>query len=94
MQLTHRGTHDSADIPGMNLTFAPSHARSLGTKGGIIDHVGFEVKNLEAYCRKLEAAGVKFDTPYTKIPNLGIAIAFLTDPHGVRIELTEGLSAY
>jgi catechol 2,3-dioxygenase-like lactoylglutathione lyase family enzyme len=94
MQPTHRGTHDSADIPGMNLTFAPSHARTLGTKGGIIDHIGFEVVNLEAYCKKLEAAGVKFDEPYKKVPALGIARAFLTDPHGVLIELTEGLGAY
>jgi catechol 2,3-dioxygenase-like lactoylglutathione lyase family enzyme len=94
MQLSHRGTHDSADIPGMNLTFAPSHARSLGTKGGIVDHIGFEVRNLPAYYRKLEAAGVKFDVPLTTNPGLGIASAFLTDPSGVYIELTEGLSSY
>jgi hypothetical protein len=32
--------------------------------------------------------------PYRKVPNLGIAIAFLTDPQGVYIELTEGLYSY
>jgi len=87
MTPTHRGTHDSADIPGMNLTFAPSHARSIGSKGGIIDHVGFEVKGLEAFCGKLEAKGVKFDVPYKD------GRAFLTDPAGISIELTEGLAA-
>jgi catechol 2,3-dioxygenase-like lactoylglutathione lyase family enzyme len=91
---THRGTHDSADIPGMNLTFAPSHPRKQGTKGGVVDHIGFEVKNLEVYCRKLEASGVKLDVPYTNVPELGIARAFLTDPSGVYIELTEGLGAW
>ena len=94
MPATTRGPHDSADIPGMNLTFAASRARSLGTKGGIIDHIGFEVKNLAAFCRKLEAAGITLDEPYTDVPSLGIAVAFLTDPHGVLIELTEGLAAY
>jgi hypothetical protein len=37
---------------------------------------------------------VKFDVPYRKIPRLGIAIAFLTDPTGGYIELTEGLGAF
>jgi len=87
--------HDSADIPGMNLTFAPTRSRlDVTSKGGLIDHVGFEVGNLAAFCQKLEAKGVKFDQPYKKIPSLGIATAFLTDPKGVSIELTEGLGAY
>jgi catechol 2,3-dioxygenase-like lactoylglutathione lyase family enzyme len=93
MQSTRRGTHDSADIPGMNLTFAPSRARSLGTKGGIIDHIAFEIKNLEAFCKKLEAGGIKLDVLYTNHPDKGFASAFLTDPNGVLIELTEGLAA-
>lgn len=95
MQATKRGPHDSADIPGMNLTFAPTRGKTdTSTKGGIIDHVGFEIKNLAAFCQKLEAKGIKLDAPYRKIPDLGIAIAFLTDPSGVYIELTEGLDAY
>jgi hypothetical protein len=32
---------------------------------------------------------VKLDTPYRKIPQMGFAVAFLTDPWGTRIELTE-----
>jgi catechol 2,3-dioxygenase-like lactoylglutathione lyase family enzyme len=95
MQATKRGPHDSADIPGINLTFAPTRSSTdISTKGGIIDHVGFEVKDLAAFCLKLEAQGIKLDSQYRKIPNLGIALAFLTDPSGVYIELTEGLDAY
>jgi extradiol dioxygenase family protein len=56
-----------------------------------VDHIGFEVKDLEAFTKKLEAAGIKLDIPYRKVPALGIAIAFLTDPFGTYIELTEGL---
>ncbi len=90
-----RGDHDAADVPGMNLTFGTSKTPpTLGTKGRSIDHIGFEVKNLEAFCKKLEANGVKFDIAYRKIPRAGIAVAFLTDPSGVSVELSEGLDTY
>jgi len=32
------------------------------------------------------------DRPYTKVPQLGIAIAFIKDPWGTNIEMTEGLA--
>ena len=86
-----RGPFEAADLPGVNLTFSPASGAVAPTKGRALDHIGFEVKDLEAFCRKLEAAGVKFDMPYRKIPALGISIAFLTDPWGTYIELTEGL---
>jgi predicted enzyme related to lactoylglutathione lyase len=57
----------------------------------VIDHIGFEVKGLEAFVKTLEAQGIKLDRPYTPVPALGIAIAFITDPWGTYIELTEGL---
>ena len=48
-----------------------------------------EVKDLEGFCKTLEAGGVKLDAPYRKIPQTGFALAYLTDPWGTRIELTE-----
>jgi len=90
-----RGEHDAADLPGINLTFGVARKPpTIGTKGRSIDHIGFEVKNLEAFCKKLEADGIKLDAPYRKIPKAGIAIAFLTDPFGTYVELTEGLDQY
>ena len=62
------------------------------TRGRSLDHIGFEVRNLEEFCKKLEAQGIKLDRPYTPVPALGIAIAFITDPLGTYIELTEGLN--
>jgi catechol 2,3-dioxygenase-like lactoylglutathione lyase family enzyme len=87
-----RGTFDAADLPGVNLTFAKAETPTVGTKGRSLDHIGFEVKNLEAFCKKLEAGGIKLDRPYTKLPNSTTAIAFLTDPWGTYIELTENLA--
>lgn len=87
-----RGKFDAADLPGVNLTFGPPAAAPLApTKGRALDHIGFEVRNLEDFTKKLEGAGVKFDVPYRKMPSLGLALAFLTDPWDTYIELTEGL---
>jgi catechol 2,3-dioxygenase-like lactoylglutathione lyase family enzyme len=81
----------SADLPGVVLNFTPSPDPVVGTQGRAVDHIGFEVKNLEAFTKKLEADGVKLDRPYTKVAALDIAIAFIKDPWGTYIELTEGL---
>jgi catechol 2,3-dioxygenase-like lactoylglutathione lyase family enzyme len=88
-----RGAFQAADLPGVNLTFSPAPEGVAPTKGRSLDHVGYEVKDLEAFCRKLEAAGVKFDRPYSKNAALGLGLAFFTDPFGTYVELTEGLGA-
>lgn len=88
-----RGPFDAADLPGVNLTFSKAADPVVGTKGRSLDHIGFEVRNLEAFTRQLESQGIKLDVPYRKVPQLGLAIAFITDPWGTYIELTEGLSA-
>ena len=72
--------------------FLPATMPTAPTKGRALDHVGFEVANLAAFCKKLEAAGVRFDAPYRELPNLGLKVAFILDPVGTRIELTEGLA--
>ena len=61
------------------------------TKGRAIDHIGFEVNNLEAFVKNLQAEGVRIESPYREMPNLGLKVAFIVDPVGTRIELTEGL---
>jgi catechol 2,3-dioxygenase-like lactoylglutathione lyase family enzyme len=87
-----RGQFEAADLPGVNLTFAKSDTPTVGTKGRALDHIGFEIKDLKAFCKKAEAAGIKLDMPYTPRPDLGIALAFITDPWGTYIELNEGLN--
>jgi len=81
----------SASLPGVTMNFAPAPAGVVGTTGRVIDHIGFEVKNLEAFTKQLEAKGIKLTVPYRQVPALGIAIAFVVDPWGTNIELTEGL---
>jgi len=85
------GAFPAAILPGVALNFSPSADPVVGTQGRALDHIGFEVKNLEAFCKKLEADGIKLAVPYRQVPALGIAIAFITDPWGTSIEMTEGL---
>ena len=84
----------TTNVPGTNLSFGNSTDPREHTIGTAIDHIGFEVENLKDFCLKLQAKGVQFEAPYHENEALGIATAFLTDPGGVRIELTEGLDAY
>jgi catechol 2,3-dioxygenase-like lactoylglutathione lyase family enzyme len=86
-----RFRYKAADLPGMTMNFLGQPAAKAPTKGRTLDHIGLEIRGLEAFCRILEAKGVKLDVPFKKQPN-GVASAFLTDPWGTFIELTEGLS--
>lgn len=87
-----RWRYDAVDLPGVNLNFSASPAALAPTQGRRLDHIGFEIENLEAFCKALEARGVQLDRPYTRLPS-GLGLAFLTDPWGTYIELTEGLRA-
>lgn len=88
-----RGPFKKADVPGIELTFAQADGVAP-TKGRVLDHIGFEVDGLEALCRRLEANGVTFDVPFRKIDRTGLSVAFLTDPWGTYIGLTEGLDDF
>ncbi|PWU09118.1 MAG: hypothetical protein C5B51_06750 [Terriglobia bacterium] len=94
----HRRLMQTVDIPGTNFSLgvlaqANSTATPVPSKGGQIDHIGFEVKNLKAFVERAEANGTKFDQSYRVSTNSAkVHTAFLTDPWGTRIELTEGLA--
>jgi len=83
---------ETAELPSVHLSFGPIASIQGPTKGRSLDHIGFEVKNLDALVQKLEAQGIKFDVPVRRVPNTNLKIAFLTDPWGTYIELTEGLA--
>ena len=62
-----RGEVLTATLPGVVMYFNKADAAPAGTRGRGLDHVGFEVKNLEEFCKKLEAAGQTFDRPEVPI---------------------------
>jgi catechol 2,3-dioxygenase-like lactoylglutathione lyase family enzyme len=86
------GWIDCDDVPGVNLSFSQGKTVLAPTKGRSLDHIGFEVKDLGAFAKKLEANGIKLDEAIRLAPNGTTKVAYLTDPWGTRIELTEGLA--
>lgn len=88
-----RGDFPAAMLPGGEVDFRKVDAAPAPTKGRSLDHIGFEIAGLEAFCKNLQAQGVPFDLAYREMPQLGgMKIAFILDPAGTRIELTEGLN--
>ena len=85
------GTRNNApvvDIPGVQIRFAKADKAQAPTKGHILDHIGFDVKDHPAFVKKIEAEGIKLDEPPRKVPN-GSTITYITDPWGTRIEIIE-----
>jgi len=82
----------SANLPGVVLNFSPVMPAPAPTAGRAYDHIGFEVKNLSELLAKLDAQGIKPTQALRHNDVLNINLAFVTDPWGTTIELTEGLS--
>ncbi len=77
-----------ADIPGVQLRFNKADSAQAPTRGRVLDHIGFDVKDLKGFIKTLEASNIKLDRPYS-VNDLGIGIAFITDPWGTYIEINE-----
>jgi hypothetical protein len=82
-----------ADLPGVGymlnyFSWLPEQDL-VGTAGRAVDHVGFDVHGLEAFCAELEAKGIELAVPYHVED--GIGWARIIDPWGTVIELSEGL---
>jgi catechol 2,3-dioxygenase-like lactoylglutathione lyase family enzyme len=85
------GTRNNAaivDLPGVQLRFAKADTAQTPTRGRVLDHIGFDVKDHAAFVKKIEAEGVKLDEPVRKTPT-GSTITYITDPWGTRIEIIE-----
>ena len=84
-----RGMFETATVPGAEITLAKSEAQ-VPTKGRSVDHIGFEVKNIDAFVAKLKAAGIKTDADVRNSANASnLRIVYVTDPWGTEIEITE-----
>src|SRR5438128_8481249 len=85
------GTRNDApvvDLPGVQLRFAKADTKQVPTRGRVLDHIGFDVKDHAAFVKKIEAEGIKLDEPVRKSPT-GSTITYITDPWGTRIEIVQ-----
>ena len=84
-----RNNQPVVDIPGVQLRFAKADAPQAKTRGRVLDHIGFDVKDHAAFVKKIESEGVKLDEPPRKNEATGVIITYITDPWGTRIELVQ-----
>ena len=87
-----RAQFDTANVPGTEITLGKADMPQVTTKGRSVDHIGFEVNNIDQFVAKLTAAGIKTEAEIRNSANLtGLRIVYITDPWGTYIEITEGL---
>ena len=83
----------SAVIPGGRVDFLPDiNSDPLPNQGTAIDHIGFEIADLDAFAERMDAMGIVFNRAPDCIAEIKLCIAFITDPKGTYIELTQGLA--
>jgi len=83
-----RNDQPVVDLPGVQFRFATADAKQAPTKGRVLDHIGFDVKDHPAFVRKLRADGITLDDMPRTNAN-GNTIVYLTDPWGTRIEIVQ-----
>ena len=76
------------NLPGVQMRFNMADAKQAPTRGRVLDHIGFDVRDHAAFVKKLEAEGIKLDEPVRKSPT-GSTITYITDPWGTRIEIVQ-----
>lgn len=84
-----RNNSPVVDLPGVQIRFAKAETKQAATRGRVLDHIGFDVKDHAAFVKKIEAEGIKLDEgPRTNLQG-GNTITYITDPWGTRIEIVQ-----
>jgi catechol 2,3-dioxygenase-like lactoylglutathione lyase family enzyme len=84
---------DCVEVPGVSLAMSQGETKSDPTAGRSLDHIGFEVKNLPEFLKRMEAEGVTITqglTPSNFVSTM--RVAFIADPWGTKMEITEGIA--
>jgi catechol 2,3-dioxygenase-like lactoylglutathione lyase family enzyme len=83
-----RGDDLVVDLPGVQLRFRKADAKQAPTRGRVLDHIGFDVKDHASFVKKLQAEGIKLDEP-VRNGAYGNILTYITDPWGTLIEITQ-----
>jgi len=80
------------NLPGVQMRFADDPEVQAPTRGRILDHIGFDVKDHQAFVARLGELGIALDEPPRRSTSGGW-ITYITDPWGTRIEIVERVPA-
>ena len=84
---------DCVDVPGVSLAMSQSETKLDPTAGRSLDHIGFEIKNLPEFLKRMEAEGVTITQGLTPSNfSSKMRVAFIADPWGTKMEITEGIA--
>jgi catechol 2,3-dioxygenase-like lactoylglutathione lyase family enzyme len=84
---------DCVDVSGVSLAMSKSDTKLYPTAGRSLDHIGFEVKNLPEFLKRMEAEGVSITQGLTASRFVTtMRVAFIADPWGTKMEITEGIA--
>ena len=84
---------DCVDIAGVSMAMTKSETKLDPTAGRSLDHIGFEVKNLPEFLKRMEAEGVTITQGLTASRFVTtMRVAFIADPWGTKMEITEGIA--
>ena len=84
---------DCVDVPGVSLAMSQGETKLEPTAGRSLDHIGFEVKNLPEFLKRMEAEGANITQGLTASNFVStMRVAFITDPWGTKMEITEGIA--
>ena len=91
-EVGERNGMPSALVPGGRVDFLAAQGEvPQPTQGGAIDHIGFEVADMDAFAAHMRDLGIVFNRGPERIDDIKLTIAFITDPAGTYIEITQGL---
>ena len=90
-------------FPNVLIFFRPMQAPTGGTRGTTVNHIGFSVPNLRPVVDRIKASGFQMITRSEVAATQEVkddiaaispttSIAFIKDPWGTNIEMTEGLA--
>ncbi len=82
-----RALYDAVDLPGVNFNFSVGPKAVGPTRGRVLDHLAFQVKDLAAFCARLAREGAALERPCGA--DSAVRGVFVTDPWGTSIELTQ-----
>src|SRR5207249_6066595 len=83
-----RNNQPVVDVPGAQIRFAKADTPQAKTRGRVLDHIGFDVKDQPAFVKKIEAEGIKLDEPARVSPTSN-HITYITHPSATRIQIIQ-----
>jgi len=76
------------DIPGVQMRFRAADEEQIPTRGRILDHIGFDVRDIATFVPRMQAEGITLDEP-VRTGSSGNILTYITDPWGTRIEIIQ-----